>query len=67
MDVPFINSGALSRAHYSLVRKVESPQSPQAVDQILLSEIDGIRRSFAVGGLSLVRKQQHVRNASHKT
>ncbi|KAJ8592328.1 ARM repeat-containing protein [Rhizopogon salebrosus TDB-379] len=53
MDVPFINSGALSRAHYSLVRKVESPQSPQAVDQILLSEIDGIRRSFAVGGLSL--------------
>ncbi|KAG1737606.1 hypothetical protein EDB19DRAFT_1716833 [Suillus lakei] len=43
MDVTFINSGALSRAHYSLVRKVE----------ILLSEIDGIRRHFAVGGVSL--------------
>jgi AP-4 complex subunit epsilon-1 len=65
MDVPFINSGALSRVQYSLVRKVESAQSPQAVDQILLSEIDGIRRHFAVGGLSLVRKQHHVRNASY--
>ncbi|OJA17845.1 hypothetical protein AZE42_03319 [Rhizopogon vesiculosus] len=53
MDVPFINSGALSRAQYSLVRKVESAQSPPAVDQILLSEIDDIRRHFAAGGLSL--------------
>ncbi|KIK40443.1 hypothetical protein CY34DRAFT_268454 [Suillus luteus UH-Slu-Lm8-n1] len=53
MDVTFINSGALSRAHYSLVRKVESAQSPQAADQIHLSEIDGIRRHFAVGGVSL--------------
>ncbi|KAG1760911.1 armadillo-type protein [Suillus occidentalis] len=53
MDVTFINSGALSRAHYSLVRKVESAQSPQAADQIHLSEIDGIRRHFAVGGISL--------------
>ncbi|KAG1815973.1 armadillo-type protein [Suillus subaureus] len=53
MDVTFINSGALSRAHYSLVRKVESAQSPQAADQIHLTEIDGIRRHFAVGGVSL--------------
>jgi len=65
MDVPFIRSGALSRAQYSLVRKVESEQSPQAVDRVLLSEINGIRRQFAVGGLSLVRKQQHLRNAFH--
>ena len=57
MDVPFINSGALSRAQYSLVHKVESAQSPQAVDQILLSEIDDIRRHFTGGGVSLVRKQ----------
>jgi AP-4 complex subunit epsilon-1 len=60
MDVTFINSGALSRAHYSLVRKVESAQSSQAADQIHMSEIDGIRRHFAVGGVSLVRKQQHL-------
>ncbi|KAG2078780.1 ARM repeat-containing protein [Suillus decipiens] len=53
MDVTFTNSGALSRAHYSLVRKVESAQSPQAADQIYLSEIDSIRRHFAVGGVSL--------------
>ncbi|KAG2148535.1 armadillo-type protein [Suillus cothurnatus] len=53
MDVTFINSGALSRAHYSLVRKVESAQSSQAADQIHMSEIDGIRRHFAVGGVSL--------------
>ncbi|KAG1751650.1 armadillo-type protein [Suillus paluster] len=53
MDVPFINSGALSRAHYSLVRKVESAQSPQAADQILLSEIDGIRHHLTIGGVSL--------------
>ncbi|KAG2146464.1 armadillo-type protein [Suillus bovinus] len=53
MDVSFIDSGALSRAHYSLVRKAESAQSPQAADQIHLSEIDGIRHLFAVGGVSL--------------
>jgi AP-4 complex subunit epsilon-1 len=65
MDVPFINSGALSRAQYSLVRKVESAQSPQAVDQILLSEINGIKHHFVAGGLSLVRKQHYARNAFH--
>ncbi|KAG1878094.1 armadillo-type protein [Suillus subalutaceus] len=60
MDVTFINSGALSRAHYSLVRKVESAQSPQAADQIHLSEIDGIRRHFAVGGVSLVQCREKL-------
>ncbi|KAH9952123.1 ARM repeat-containing protein [Amylocystis lapponica] len=48
MDVPFISSGAMSRAHYALVRKIETAQSPQLVDQILLAEVDSIRNHLAL-------------------
>ena len=47
MDVPFLSSGALSRAHYALVRKVESATSSSQVDQIVLAEIETIRSRFA--------------------
>ena len=43
MDVPFISSGALSRAHYSLVRKVEEATSPSEADQYLLAEVEHVR------------------------
>ncbi|KAI0705845.1 ARM repeat-containing protein [Cytidiella melzeri] len=47
MDVPFLSSGAMSRAHYALVRKIELANSPSQVDQIVLGEIDLIRSRFA--------------------
>ena len=43
MEVPFISSGAISRAHYALVRKVETATSVPAADQVLLTEIETIR------------------------
>lgn len=55
MDVPFSSSGALSRAHYAIVRKVESATSSQAADQHLAAEIKSIRRQLAHPALDLVR------------
>lgn len=43
MEVPFISSGAMSRAHYTLVRKVETASSPSEADQHLLAEVENIR------------------------
>ncbi|KIK68889.1 hypothetical protein GYMLUDRAFT_152214 [Collybiopsis luxurians FD-317 M1] len=40
--VPFISSGASSRLYYVLVRKVESAPSAQAVDDIVLAEVESI-------------------------
>ncbi|KAH6914184.1 armadillo-type protein [Coprinopsis sp. MPI-PUGE-AT-0042] len=39
MDIPFSSSGALSRAHYGIVRKVETASSPQNADQMLALEV----------------------------
>jgi hypothetical protein len=55
MDVPFISSGAMSRAHYALVRKVEAANSPQLADRYLLAEIESLKLRFEDPGLSLVR------------
>ncbi|KAI6125691.1 armadillo-type protein [Pisolithus croceorrhizus] len=46
MDVPFASSGAMSRAHYSLVRKVETAASVQAADRVVLDEINTIRSTL---------------------
>jgi hypothetical protein len=54
MDVPFISSGAQSRAHYALVRKVESAASPQQADQYLLAEVKSIQNRISQPGLSIV-------------
>ena len=58
MNVPFISSGAQSRAHYALVRKVEGASSPQQADQYLLAEVNSIRARLGQPGLSLVRVEQ---------
>jgi hypothetical protein len=55
MDVPFISSGALSRAHYALVRKAEEARSPQALEQLLLAEVANVQRRLAAQALSIVR------------
>jgi AP-4 complex subunit epsilon-1 len=54
MDVPFISSGALSRAHYTLVRKVEGSGSESAVNHVLEAEVKAIREQLARPGLSFV-------------
>lgn len=46
MDVPFASSGAMSRAHYSLVCKVETAASVQAADRVVLDEINTIRSTL---------------------
>lgn len=44
MNVPFASSGALSAAHYALVRRVELSETPEAADEHLRSEIQAIQR-----------------------
>ena len=53
MDVPFSSSGAMGRAHYALVRKVESA-TPQAADQILLAEVNSVQNQLMRSTLTLV-------------
>jgi AP-4 complex subunit epsilon-1 len=54
MEVPFISSGALSRAHYVLVRKVELAQSTQQADNYLLEEVVALRDRLSRPGFSSV-------------
>jgi AP-4 complex subunit epsilon-1 len=56
MDIPFVSSGALSRAHYALVRKIESATSIQSANQLLIPEIKSRREQLGHPGLSLVRR-----------
>lgn len=53
MEVPFSSSGAMSRAHYALVRKIETA-TPQAADQILLAEVQSIQYQLTRSTLTLV-------------
>jgi hypothetical protein len=54
MEVPFISSGALSRAHYVLVRKVELAKSTQQADNYLLEEVDALRDRLSRPGFTSV-------------
>ncbi|TFY59621.1 hypothetical protein EVG20_g7714, partial [Dentipellis fragilis] len=58
MDVPFISSGALSRAHYTLVRNVESAATPQDADRFLFAEIDSLRDGLSRPGLTTKRVKE---------
>ncbi|KAJ7668431.1 armadillo-type protein [Mycena polygramma] len=53
MDVPFVESGALSRAHYTLVKNVESSPSPEMADSYILKEVESIRRRFRLPTISV--------------
>jgi hypothetical protein len=55
MDVAFVSSGATSRAHYALVRKVESADTTELADQYLHAEVQFIRRKLSEPTLSTVR------------
>lgn len=54
MDVPFHSSGALSRTHYTIVKKVETALSVQSADQQLFLEIKSIQDQFLYPKLSPV-------------
>jgi len=54
MDVPFHSSGAMSRAHYAIVRKVESSISIQSADQDLFLEIKSIKVQLSHPRLQIV-------------
>lgn len=54
MEVPFISSGASSRAHYVLVRKVELAQTTQQADDYLLEEVVALRDRLSRPGFSSV-------------
>ncbi|KAH9977107.1 armadillo-type protein [Lactifluus volemus] len=54
MQVPFISSGALSRVHYSLVRKVELAQTTQQADGYLLDQVVAVRERLSRPGFSSV-------------
>jgi AP-4 complex subunit epsilon-1 len=54
MDVPFHSSGAMSRAHYAIVRKVESASTVQSSDQHLFLEINSIQGRLSHPKLQLV-------------
>jgi AP-4 complex subunit epsilon-1 len=54
MEVPYSSSGALSRAHYTLVRKVELAQTPQQADGYLYEELAVVSARLSRPGFSSV-------------
>lgn len=54
MEVPFHSSGAISRAHYAIVRKIESASSVQTADQHIFLEIKSIQEQLMHPRLSAV-------------
>ena len=60
MEVPFISSGALSRAHYALVCKVELAQTPQQADDYLLEEVIALRDRLSRPGFFSVCRPRHL-------
>ncbi|KAI0285247.1 armadillo-type protein [Russula brevipes] len=60
MQVPFISSGALSRAHYALVRKVELAQTAQQADDHLLDEVAAIRARLSRPGFSSAQCREYL-------
>ena len=47
MDVPYRSSGALSAAHYSIVRKVENAANDQDVERHLIEEVAALKSKLS--------------------
>ncbi len=54
MEVPYSSSGALSRAHYALVRKVELAQTTQQADGYLYEELAVVSARLSRPGFTSV-------------
>jgi hypothetical protein len=54
MDIPpYTSSGALTREHYGLVRKIELASAVNIADGYILAEADVLRRRLTASGLGL--------------
>ncbi|KAI9508829.1 ARM repeat-containing protein [Russula earlei] len=60
MEVPFISSGALSRAHYIIVRKVELAQTAQQADDYFLEEVAALRDRLSRPGFSSAQCREYL-------
>ncbi|KDQ57667.1 hypothetical protein JAAARDRAFT_207161 [Jaapia argillacea MUCL 33604] len=60
MDVPFTSSGAMSRAHYAFVRKVENCSTSQLADQYINVEVETIHSRLASPTLSLKQCKEYL-------
>lgn len=54
MDVPYASSGASSRAHYAIVRKVENAKNAREADVALHEEVLSVRAKLGKGPLATV-------------
>lgn len=54
MDTTFASSGALSRAHYAIVRQVEEASSVQEADQALAFEVKRVHERLARAAPTIV-------------
>jgi len=52
MNIPYSSSGASSRAHYALVRRVEEARSQKDAETYLRDEVQLMRRRFALSPMS---------------
>ncbi|THH27495.1 hypothetical protein EUX98_g6686 [Antrodiella citrinella] len=60
MDVPFSSSGAMNRAHYALVRKVETALSAHAADAMLYAEVEVIQHRLQTSTLTLKQVKESL-------
>ncbi|KAJ3756871.1 armadillo-type protein [Lentinula raphanica] len=58
--VPYSSSGASSRRHYVLVRKVETASSTQAVDDVINAEVEYIVQEFTKANISTSLCKQYL-------
>ncbi|KAJ3842106.1 armadillo-type protein [Lentinula raphanica] len=58
--VPYSSSGASSRRHYVLVRKVETASSTQAVDDVINAEVEYIVQEFTKANVATSLCKQYL-------
>ncbi|PPQ98452.1 hypothetical protein CVT24_004131 [Panaeolus cyanescens] len=58
MDVPYHSSGALGRAHYAIVRKVETADSVHLADQHIILEIESVKSQLAQSNLDNAKTKE---------
>ncbi|KAI0797604.1 ARM repeat-containing protein [Abortiporus biennis] len=57
---PFSSSGAMSRAHYALVRKVEMATSIHSADALLQTEVEAIQSRIVYSSLNLKQVKESL-------
>ncbi|TCD66013.1 hypothetical protein EIP91_001913 [Steccherinum ochraceum] len=60
MEVPFTSSGAMSRAHYALIRKVETAASAHTADAVLYAEAEVVQSRLQNSALTLKQVKESL-------